>query len=352
MESWEIGTVVKKIKPLLQGKNISVGYRTESGTNILLENIDFSIFPEEVICIMGRNGCGKTTLLRAIAGLSNHLSGEIFIKRKKLSEISRTELATLISVVLTDKVEVGNLTVHEVIALGRFPYTNFWGKLTKNDRKIIDDVITLMNLEDIQNHFFSMLSDGQKQKVLIARAIAQDTPILLLDEPTTFLDIPGKLEILKLLKKIAAQKKIAVLFTSHDWELVLEMANRIWPIDESGKMKHGMPEDMILNGEFEKCFRHENFDFNQDHGSFHIRQTDFMPVLLEGGDKTHLYWTTHALKKEGYADVQGNESKSKNIPSIFIANNVWTLKFKEKKHECNSIDYLIKWLKFLYPVKQ
>src|SRR3989339_1126438 len=234
------------LSPIITAKNLKVGY----GQLTVLENINFSIYPGDMICLMGHNGCGKTTILRTLSRFLQKLDGEIDVKNKAIDKWSDLDYAKIISIVLTEKASDTHLLVNDLIELGRYPYTNFMGKLGSPDKKIVDQAIELLGISHLLSKKVDELSDGQRQKVFIARALAQDTNILLLDEPTTFLDLPGKLEILGILKKIAIEKKVAVLFSSHDWQLILELASWIWLIDQKGFLKAGVPEDFIISGDF------------------------------------------------------------------------------------------------------
>jgi len=209
------------------------------------------------------------------------LDGDIFVKDRAIDKWRDLDYAKILSIVLTEKASDTHLLVNDLIELGRYPYTNFMGKLGSPDKKIVDQAIELLGISHLLSKKVDELSDGQRQKVFIARALAQDTNILLLDEPTTFLDLPGKLEILGILKKIAIEKKVAVLFSSHDWQLILELASWIWLIDQKGGMKAGVPEDFIINGDFEKCFHHPQFVFDDEIGIF---KDVFKDLKLKEGD--------------------------------------------------------------------
>ena len=201
---------------LMEFKKLKVGF---GGCQILSELNGF-INQGELIALMGINGVGKSCLLKTLSGLHPLMSGEIYFQDKKLSSIESSDRSRSLSVVLTEKPMVDYLRVFELIALGRSPHTNFWGELSKLDEEIISKVLVLLNIVELKNRFFDGLSDGQKQKVLLARALAQEPKLLILDEPTTYLDIPSKVELMNLLLKISREKNMAVIFSTHDLNLI------------------------------------------------------------------------------------------------------------------------------------
>ncbi|MBL6988473.1 MAG: ABC transporter ATP-binding protein [Bacteriovoracaceae bacterium] len=323
---------------VLESKDLCVGFTLPSGKKEILKNLNFKITPGEMICLMGANGCGKTTLLRSLSALEPFLAGDIFINGKNISTYSQKQLSLLVSIVLTERIHVPKFSVAEVIALGRQPHTSFWGRITKKDKKKLEEVISLASLGEIANELYDSLSDGQKQKVLIARALAQDTPIIFLDEPTTYLDIPKKMEILKLLKKIADEKKVAILFSSHDWDLISHMAPKVWVIDESGALHGGIAEDLILDGTIKHSFNHPDFYFDDQDGRFK-EKIDFKKskFFLQGGDATRKHWTAQTLAKVGY-----QVSKKKEGATIIeVSPKQWVILHKKQRMICKSLEMLL-----------
>ena len=301
------------MKSVISVKNLSIGYENIE----VLSDLNFDIKEGELICLMGGNGCGKTTLLKTLSGLQDKLKGTIEIDSKEINSFNEIDLAQKISIVLTERLEVEHLSVFDIVKLSRFSHTNFWGTLSKKDLDIINDSILLLGIQDLKNKMFDELSDGQKQKVMICRALAQDTPILFLDEPTTFLDIPHKMEVVKILKKIAKEKNIAVFFSSHDWELVLEMCHQIWPISKTGKISIGTPEDFLLTREIEKTFPHDQFKLNFQKGNFQEDRDYFYSVEVTGDDERRVFWTNHFLEKSGFKIIKSSDQK------IIVLSNHW-----------------------------
>lgn len=209
--------------------NLHIGYHNRP---VVFSNISFSAQPGDMIALLGVNGIGKSTLLRTLSGLQPALSGEIVIGGKNLSQTTAPERATLVSVVLTEKLIIDNITVRNLIALGRSPYTGWLGQLTKEDEQLIGEIIALLKLENLQHKFFNELSDGEKQKVLIARALCQQTPVIILDEPTAFLDFRNKRDILQTLRNICNTLHKTVILSTHDIEAALEYCNKCWVMTE------------------------------------------------------------------------------------------------------------------------
>jgi iron complex transport system ATP-binding protein len=231
-------------------KNLTVGF----GNKTILKNLNGEIKPGELIALMGINGAGKSCLLKTLTNLNPIQSGDITLEGKSYSEIPPLEIAKKLAVVLTEKFNIDFLRVDELVTLGRSPFTSFWGGLSRSDENLVNAIIDLLNLGSIKERFFADLSDGQKQKVLLARALAQEPNYLFLDEPTTYLDIPSKIELMKILKKISLEKNMAVFFSTHDLSLVEKHVDRIWLIDGAGELHKKSPEEMLRSGLLEKNF--------------------------------------------------------------------------------------------------
>lgn len=213
----------------LQASNLSIGYGNDK---IIFDGISFAAGEGDLIALLGVNGIGKSTLLRTISGLQKCVSGNVSVDGKNLETLSVQERAKLISIVLTEKIFVDNISVEEFITLGRAPYTNWLGKLSKEDADEINRVINVMKIEKLQRKLFNRISDGEKQKILIARALCQQTPVIILDEPTAFLDFKNKKDILELLSSVAKDMKKTVILSTHDIDAVLAYCNKCWLMTE------------------------------------------------------------------------------------------------------------------------
>jgi iron complex transport system ATP-binding protein len=300
---------MKKHPTIIEVKNLSIGYKEKKTMTAVLENINLDIHQAELICLMGPNGCGKSTLLRTITGMQKPLKGEIVIEGKNISLFDRQRFAKKVGVVLTENISVGDISVYSLVSMGRYPYNDWLGTLREEDFKVIDHALDVTELTSYKDKNFLELSDGMKQKAMIARALAQDTPIILLDEPTAFLDIPSKLEIMQMLKELAHKFNKSIILSSHDLDLALQSADTIWLITKDGKIKVDAPEDLVLNGHFENAFNRKDIKFQMQNGIFKIEHENKIKLKVEG-DKTEVFWTERALERIGIstdADCDSNE---------------------------------------------
>ena len=235
---------------MIEFNKLVVGFSNK----IVLKELSGRIEAGQLIALMGINGVGKSCFLKTITGLNPAISGDIKIDNKNFSDYSNLEMAKNLAIVLTDKIHVDFLKVEELISLGRSPHTNFWGDLQELDKTIFDEVIQLLKIDSITDRYFSDLSDGQKQKVLLARALVQRPRYLFLDEPTTYLDIPSKIELMKILKVVSRDQKVGVLFSTHDLDLVKDVVDAIWLVDSEGVLHKKSPDDMAKSGLLHKNF--------------------------------------------------------------------------------------------------
>ncbi|WP_010230455.1 ABC transporter ATP-binding protein [Gillisia marina] len=255
---------------MISARDLSIGYRNKSGDTCIASTINLEIEEGELVGLIGVNGVGKSTLLRSLSGVQPYLKGEVSILNKNLHKLSSEELAKTISVVLTEQPISKNLSVSELIALGRQPYTNWIGSLSKDDRNKIQNAIELVNIEDLKDKKCFELSDGQLQKVLIARALAQDTPFIILDEPTTHLDMYHQAYVLKLLKKLTTETNKSILFATHEINLALQLCDKII-IMEKDKVTAGSPHELIEKNAFSNIFPSDLIYFDNESVSFKIR---------------------------------------------------------------------------------
>ncbi|TLP79120.1 ABC transporter ATP-binding protein [Maribacter sp. ACAM166] len=252
---------------VLNINKLSVGYDKK----IIAKDISFDLKKGELTAIVGVNGIGKSTLLRTIAGFQSKISGSIQVEGKELATIDTLDLATKVSVVLTEPIATKNMSVKELMALGRQPYTNWLGKLSSEDVSIINKSVSILELESFLEKKCYELSDGQLQRVMIARALVQDTSIILLDEPTTHLDLYHKVHILKLLKSIAHKTKKTILFTSHEIELAIQLCDKMLILDgQSNPFEE--PCKLIENNNFDTLFPADMISFDATTGSFKIKK--------------------------------------------------------------------------------
>lgn len=255
---------------VLKTDDLSIGYRKKNKEQIVASGINIEIKSGELVAVIGVNGAGKSTLLKTLSRIIKNIDGQVFISNKLLSETEPDKLSKSISLVLTEQTLSKNLSVMELVALGRQPYTNWIGRLTKNDLKKIMNAIHLVNIDDIKNKKCHELSDGQFQKVLIARALAQDTSLIILDEPTTHLDLYHKAYVLKLLKQLSKETNKAILFASHEINLALQLCDKLLIIKEN-KSLFGTPDALIKSDALDDLFPKHLIKFDKESSSFKIK---------------------------------------------------------------------------------
>ncbi|UII75521.1 ABC transporter ATP-binding protein [Flagellimonas sp. HMM57] len=255
------------IKNIITVKDVAIGYTSKT----IVDTINFDLKSKELCAIVGVNGIGKSTLLRTLGNLQPKISGSITLNTKNLKDYASLKLAQELSLVLTEQPASKNLTVEELIALGRQPYTNWIGTLTKTDKKQIQKSLDTFLLNDLRYRKCHELSDGQLQRVLIARAMAQDTPIILLDEPTTHLDLYHKVQILKLLQQLAHEQQKTIIFTTHEIDLAIQLCDKILILD-GHENPFGEPCKLIEQKHFEHLFPSEMVQFDAKTGSFKVNK--------------------------------------------------------------------------------
>ncbi len=247
--------------------DVTLGY----GERVLMADANVGFGWGELTALIGRNGTGKSTLLRTIAALARPQSGVITIQGDNVSELSMREVASCISFVSTDDVRVQNLHVWDVVALGRAPYTNWVGRLREEDRAKVQEALALVGMSAFSEASMESLSDGERQRVMIARALAQDTPIILLDEPTAFLDLPNKYEVCLLLRRLAHEQGKCILFSTHDLSIALELCDTIAMI-EGGEFHYGTAEMLIESGAMQRIFERTQIEFDREKGNVRLKR--------------------------------------------------------------------------------
>lgn len=293
---------------LLETSSLTVGYKDNKKNVIVQKYLNLFVRAGEMVCLIGPNGCGKSTLLKTLSGLLVPLGGKPVINGTDIRKISNKERSLLISLVLTDKVEIENATVRSVIAMGRQPHSNWWGSISDDDRQRVKEAIGLVHLEDKADNLLSELSDGERQRVMIAKAFVQDTPIIMLDEPTAHLDLPNRVEIMLLLHKLAHSTGKAILLSTHELDMALQAADRIWLMTPKKGVEVGVPEDLVLGGSFNNAFLSDNYVFNPANGNFSMNYKLTKEIEVSG-DKMMMYWTLRALARAGYSAVEQADRK-------------------------------------------
>ena len=254
---------------ILQATKISIGYSYKKEKTIVASDINLSLRKGKLIALIGANGIGKSTLLRTITGIQKTMSGTVLLNGKNIYDLDGLTLAQNLSVVLTEKLPPSNLTVFELIALGRQPYTNWIGKLTETDITKVSEAMTLTQISHLASKKHYEISDGQLQKVLIARALAQDTPLIILDEPTTHLDLLHKVSLFKLLKKLTQETQKCILFSTHDIDMAIQLSDEMI-IMTPETVVQDEPCNFITKGSFTTLFNDEHIVFDSEKGKFII----------------------------------------------------------------------------------
>lgn len=256
-------------KIILQVSKISIGYSHKKENTVVSSNIDLSLEKGKLIALIGANGIGKSTLLRTITGIQKTISGTVLLNGKDIYEFNPLSLAQNLSVVLTEKLPPSNLTVFELIALGRHPYTNWIGKLTHLDIEKVHEAMELTQISHLATKKHYEISDGQLQKVLVARALAQDTPLIILDEPTTHLDLLHKVSVFKLLKKLTQETQKCILFSTHDIDMAIQLSDEMIIMTPEAVIQD-QPCNLIMKGSFNTLFDNEHIVFDSEKGKFVI----------------------------------------------------------------------------------
>lgn len=316
--------------------NLSIGYSKKKNKTIVQSELNLDLKAGEMVCLIGQNGCGKSTLLRTLAGLQKTLAGKVMVQNKELERIKIHEKALLLALVLTDRVDIDSATVTDIVRMGRQPYCNWWGSLSENDSFKVTEAIEMVHLAHKADCYLNELSDGERQRVMIAKALAQDTPLILLDEPTAHLDLPNRVEIMLLLHKLAHQTGKSVIISTHELDIALQAADRIWLMTHNG-VESGVPEDLVLQGHFHDAFQSKAYYFNSANGNFSMNYPLTRKVWVEG-DKTRMYWTLRALARAGYMVVQDAQLVVK------ITSDSWFIEQQELK----SVDSLLAMLEKYY----
>ncbi|MFG3407568.1 ABC transporter ATP-binding protein [Streptomyces sp. NPDC048142] len=286
-------------------QGLAVGYRTRSPCGrrtgrAVLSGLGLQARAGELTVLLGPNGAGKSTLLRTLCGLLPPLGGTVLIGGADLARQSPTALARRLAVVLTDRVDPGLLSVRELAGLGRHPHTGFTGRLTAADHAVVAWSLKAVGADHLADRPAAELSDGERQRVLTARALAQEPEVILLDEPTAFLDVPSRVALTVLLRDLARDKGLTVVVSTHDLELALRVADAVWLVDRDSRVHAGAPEDLIRSGAVSAAFDADHLAFEPASGTFGLRRTPRAQVTVDAPADV-LPLLERALAREGLA---------------------------------------------------
>ncbi len=251
-------------------KDLTIGYRSGKSEKIIAQHLNAELVPGELTCLLGPNGAGKSTLLRTLCNFQPPLKGEILVNDRPLATYSIQEMARLVSVVLTHVDQNFELTAYEVVAMGRTPYTGLLGILSAEDKKIVEECIERTGIGTLRDRKINTLSDGERQKVMVAKALAQQTPILYLDEPTAFLDYPTKVQLIRMLKQLAHQLGKVILLSTHDIDQALQVSNKIWLLDRDKGLTTGTTDELCKSNAIGLYFDRDGLRFNANKRTFEI----------------------------------------------------------------------------------
>lgn len=299
----------------LVSENLKVGYPKK----IVVDKVNFQLERGEILCLLGPNGCGKSTILKSITDHLKILDGSISILGKQLNHMTAMERAREMSVVLTERIAPDIMTAEEIVSIGRYPHTNHLGKLSKKDKEIIEESINIVNGQNLKSKEFKSLSDGEKQRIMIARAICQEADTMVLDEPTSYLDIRYKIELLSILSKLSIEKKKTIIMSLHEVDLVSKIADKVILIKDGKIFKYGTPEEVITNKAIEEAYSLNIGSFNTTLGNVELPKTtgEAKVFVIGGGEKANALYRGLNKRKIGFYsgvlfgnDIAFNVSKS------------------------------------------
>lgn len=282
----------------LQSKNLKVGYPKK----IIVEDINFELKKGEILCLLGPNGSGKSTILKSITDHLKILDGSICVLGKELNCMKAKQRAKEMSVVLTERIAPEMMTALEIVSIGRYPHTNHLGKLSREDKQIIEESIDIVNGQKLKNQEFKNLSDGEKQRIMIARAICQEADIMVLDEPTSYLDIRYKVELLNILSKLSIQKKKTIIMSLHEIDLVSKIADKVILIKDGKVFKYGPPEEVINDESIEEAYNLDIGSFNTILGNVELPKSNEKAkvFVVGGGEKANVLYRSLNKKNIGF----------------------------------------------------
>lgn len=332
---------------VIVAENLHVGYENE----VVVEQIDICGIKGQLICLLGPNGAGKSTILRTLTGLLVPVKGAVHINGEDIRNIKKADLAKKLAVVLTEQVSLGLLTVFEIASMGRYPHTNFMGKLTEEDKEIVEEALCAVNALHLRNRYYSELSDGEKQKIMIARALVQQPELIVLDEPTSHLDVKHKVEVISILHKLCIEKGITVILSLHDIDLAIKGCQTILLVQDGKIAAQGTPEEIIKAGTIQKLYDIEGAKYNELLGSLEFSSPQNPEVFVTGGNGTGtgIY---RAISRAGYGmycgvlhsnDVDIHVGKALNCSIIEedAFSKISDKNFKLAKEKIKSVNYVV-----------
>lgn len=282
---------------IIYTKSLSAGYRKRKSVTTVLHNVDLELHEGELVSLLGANGAGKSTLIRTICGLQPALAGRVMVGDKDVERLTPRQLSKTIALVTTERTFAGGLTVSELVGLGRHPHTGFLGRLDEHDRQIVATAIEKVGISHKSESYVAELSDGERQKVMIAKALAQEAPVIILDEPTAFLDVASRVEVLQLLHDLARNERRTILISSHDIQQSMALSDRLWIVSDSGEIVSGVTEDLILADKISLLFSNRNVAFDPATGDFLTTRKGARQITLKADSAELNKLISNALRR-------------------------------------------------------
>lgn len=336
---------MKPATPILATYDLSIGYRTGKRKSVVMQDLNLELHGGRLTALLGQNGIGKSTMLRTIAGSQPPLAGIVSLDGHSIEEYSRRDLSLRMSLVFTDRTQAGGLTVRQLVSLGRYPHTGFFGRLGRRDEDVVEKAMEATAIGHKSTAFVAELSDGERQRAMIARALAQETPIIILDEPTAFLDVASRIEVVSLLHTLAREQGKAVLLSTHDISQALSLADQLWIVTHDRKVLQGCTEDLVLSGAMQQMFPEKgtgSVAFDALLGDFESPLPTFQGYSLECENPILRHWITNALRRNGISTYGGgNDTIMATTANDYIVNK------QGEKHRYTSVATLIDGLRNL-----
>lgn len=328
---------------ILTTTGFAVGYRTP-----LVGPLDLRVAPGEFVCLLGRNGVGKTTLLRSLAGLSRPLAGAVAVEGDRVFALSPAERARRVAVVLTDRIDAPGLTVRDVVELGRQPYTTWSGALSDDDHHEVDAALEAVDGSHLVDRVVDALSDGERQRTMIARGLAQRPRLLLLDEITAFLDLPSRVGVMMLLRNVARARQCAIVLSSHDLELSLQLADRVWLLRGDGTLADDCPEGLALAGDLGRTFDQQQVRFSIERGQFELQGGEGLTCAV-AGEGPAAFWTRRALRRIGF-QVSDTDPDARLRVDTRAAPHRWDWQAGGDRRSTNTLVEMIAAIRLEHPI--
>ena len=324
---------------ILETHNLAVGFGQGSKRTVLLQDLNLSLEQGHMVALLGRNGAGKSTMLKALTCDTLPIRGTVEIDGRPSTQINKRDLSRLVALVATERIMGGAFTIRELVALGRQPHTGFLGRLSRHDNEIVDECLNAVGITHKAEQHVANLSDGERQKAMVAKALAQETPIIVLDEPTAFLDVASRIETMKLLHKLAREQHKAVLLSSHDISQSLLLADELWVITNDREVITGTTEQVVMSGAMHKVFSDTAIMFNGSLCDYEAQLPSTVAVNVKCTDPVLERCMVNALLRNGVA-VDNNSNKSieiKAVDKIVLPNGDTTSSVSEAAHLLTTI---------------